>query len=291
MRKLHLILDGDSWTFGSEILDPSLIEKHPNTHPTSNDWKVENDLYRKSNIFGSHLGEMIGAKRITNLAWPADDNLTILRRTMAFITNNYIKKKIPLEDVFVIVGWTTPERTHFWFKDEFQNFEGVFRLRPILDGNFSTKSQEDFWKMYVQYVWNPEQYLIDYLYIVYQFQLFCEVHKIKWLCFNAFYQIPDYDIHEWKDIDYREEISNQKRSQIKYQVIEQNRHSQNYQYENLWDMIDSTRFYKKEHRDNSFKSFCSKNSKIPFNGYHPSELSHKLWADELYNYIEHHGLL
>jgi len=29
---------------------------------------------------------------VTNLSWPADDNGTILRRTIAYITSNYITK-------------------------------------------------------------------------------------------------------------------------------------------------------------------------------------------------------
>jgi len=291
MKDLHLVLDGDSWTFGSEIIDPYIIKKYPMDHPTAIDWKAENDDYRKSNIFGSYLSELMGAQRLTNLSWPADDNLTILRRTMSFIINNYIKPKIPLDDVFVVIGWTTPERSHFWFKDDVENFDGVFRLRPILDGKFNTESQKKFWEMYVKHIWNPEQYLIDYLHVVYQFQIFCEVHKIKWLCFNAFYQLPDHDISEWKDIDYRSEItSNHNLLGMQYQAIEKSRYSQRYQYENLWNMIDPVRFYKKDQKENSFKSFCYKNSKIPFNGFHPSEESHNLWASELYNYIKSNSL-
>ncbi len=294
MDKLHLILDGDSWTFGSEILDPVLVKKYPGIHPTSIDWTYENDSYRKSKIFGAHLGEMLGADRITNLSWPADDNLTILRRTMSFIINNYVVNNLSTDNLFVVIGWTTPERTHFWFRDDFNGYNDIFRLRPILDGKFSTKSQEDFWKIYTQYIWNPEQYLVDYLYIVNQFQLFCDCYNIKWLCFNAFYQLPEHDINEWQDIDYSYEIKKmQENSRMEYRFSEQHscdRHIQKYCYENIWNVINPIRFYKKNDKENTFKSYCVKNTADPFNGYHPSEISHKIWAKELYNYIENNQL-
>jgi len=294
MDKIHLICDGDSWTFGSEIADPALVAKHPaDKHVTSFDWSAPNDAYRKVRIYPHFLGQLLNAEKVTNLAWPADDNLTILRRTMSYITNNYINKNVSTENILVVVGWSSPERTHFWFKEG--NFNYVFRLRPNYDGNFETPGQEEFWKLYVQYIWNPEQYVADYIFILQQFQNFCKVHNISWLCFNAFYQVPQKGISQWQDFDCKKEIENISKRNFRYQVIEDNipqRSYEMYNYLNLWDQIDPIRFYKKDKHKNSFKSFAfDLNGHAAFNGLHPNEKSHQLWAKELYNYIKEHKVI
>jgi lysophospholipase L1-like esterase len=65
-----------------------------------------------------------------------------------------------------------------------------------------------------------------------------------------------------------------------------------YNYLNLWDQIDPIRFYKKDKHKNSFKSFAfDLNGHAAFNGLHPNEKSHQLWAKELYNYIKEHKVI
>lgn len=295
MTKLHLICDGDSWTFGSEIADPALIAKHPpDKHITSYDWSAPNDIYRKQRIFPHYLGKLLNAEKVTNLAWPADDNLTILRRTIAYITNNYISKNIPTDNLLVVIGWSTPERTHFWFKDE--NFNHIFRVRPNYDGNFETKGQEEFWKLYVQYIWNPEQYVVDYIFILQQFQNFCKMHNINWLCFNAFYQTSGKGISQWVDFDCKKETEKLVRgTNYKYQIIEDDinqRKHETYDYVKMWDLVDPLRFYKKDEAENTFKSFIWKiYGHDAFSGLHPNEKSHLLWAKELYRYIKEHKII
>ena len=90
MPKLKIICDGDSWVFGSEIADPEISKKYPvNTHPGAYDYLEENDNYRIPKIFPTHLGKIMDAD-VTNLSWPADDNGTIIRRTINYITKTLL---------------------------------------------------------------------------------------------------------------------------------------------------------------------------------------------------------
>ena len=88
--KLEIVVDGDSWVFGCEILHPELRNKHPwNKEPVWYDHLEENDSYRIPKIFSTHLASMLDCK-VTNLSWPADDNGTILRRTISYVTNPWL---------------------------------------------------------------------------------------------------------------------------------------------------------------------------------------------------------
>lgn len=290
----EIICDGDSWVFGCEIVDPNIASKYPkSTHPGEYDYLPENDSYRIPRIFSSHLSELLNI-RVTNLSWPADDNGTILRRIINYISCKYLEKNVPTDNLLVIVGWTSPERNSFWYKDNDKSSR-LFRIWPHIN-HFDFPSQEEFWKIYVRYLWNTEEYIPRYILNVLQFQNFCKVHNIKWLCFNSFYQTPGESPNGWKDLNIKEELYKLKNilGQHEFHCSSDPyvRHIHVNDYMSLWDSIDSVRFYKKNDAENTFKSFCIRNSvKEPFNGFHPSELSHKLWAIELYNYIRQNELL
>lgn len=292
-EKIKIICNGDSWVFGCEIADPEISKRYSeNTHPGTYDYLQENDDYRLPKIFPTLLGELFNAD-VVNLSWPADDNGTILHRTISYITKNYISKNISTEDILVIVGWSSPERNFFWYKDD--DFSSRFRLWPQVK-HFDKKPQEEFWKLYITYLWNKEEYISRYVMNVLQFQNFCDAHKIKWMCFNSFYQTPKQNINQWSDLNIKEELQifKDKNSLCGYSINEniEKRKSIQYDYLTIWDTIDDIRFYKKNENKNTFKSFIeTKNIEPIFNGWHPSPNSHKLWAQELFRYINEKNIL
>ena len=283
-EKLEIICDGDSWVFGSEIVSPDL-----DVH----DYYEINDEYRIPKIFPTYLSKIMDAK-VTNLAYPADDNGTILNRTILYITDEYISKGKSLDNLLVIVGWSSPERNVFFYKDEESNFSMRFRLWPQVK-HFDSIFQEKFWEIYVQYLWNSEEYLPRYVMNVLQLQNFCNAHNISWLCFNSFYQTPNKHIYEWKDLNVRKELL-KINSGVYQRNISTDPHSlrrfAQFEYVNLWDTIDPIRFYKKDVENNTFYSFI-KNSNIenPLIGQHPSPEGHEIWANELYRYIKENNLI
>jgi hypothetical protein len=290
MNKKTIICDGDSWVFGSEIADPQISKKYDgNVHPGKYDWIAENDSFRIPKIFTTHLGDLLNAD-VVNLAWPADDNDTIINRTISYITSNYLSKGLPTDDLFVIVGWSSPERNSFWYKDE--NLSAKFRLWPQVQ-HFDAEPQKEFWNFYVTYLWNSEEYLPRYVMNVLQLQNFCEANKIKWMCFNSFYQTPGKQPWEWSDLNVREELKKLHLNGTEFYSTKTNKRGvYNYEYVSLWDTIDSIKFYKKDENNNTFKSFMEeKNIEPIYNGWHPSPSSHKIWAEELVNYITKNNLI
>jgi hypothetical protein len=232
---------------------------------------------------------------VINLSWPADDNNIILNRTINFITNNYIAKGLSTDNLFVIIGWSSPERNSFWYKDEDISME--FRLWPQV-AHFNTDIQKDIWKLYVSHLWNAEEYIPRYVRNVTYLQNFCDAYNIKWMCFNSFYQVPGKSIQDWHDLDISDELSKLTNKLAGYQYQSSTnglqRDTMQIDYKPLWDLVDPVRFYKKDQSGNTFRSYIEnpKNKITPvFNGWHPSPESHEAWAEELANYIRSNNLL
>jgi hypothetical protein len=231
---------------------------------------------------------------VTNLAWPADDNGTILNRTILHITKEYLAKGKSTDNLLVIVGWSSPERNVFYYKDTEKLFTQRFRLWPQVR-HFDSKAQEEFWKIYVQYLWNAEEYMPRYVMNVLQLQNFCDAHNIKWMCFNSFYQTPAVNVQDWVDLDVKKVLSEIHSGGGPYHLsTDKDSKRQYYQftYSELWHTINPLRFYKKDQPKNTFKSFIMEANPDPvFNGWHPSPEAHKAWAEELVRYINENKLL
>jgi len=284
---MKIIFDGDSWTFGCEIVHPDIQAKYPeNVHPGEYDFLEINDEYRTRRIFPYFMSKSLGCDYV-NLSWPADDNKTIIERTMSYLSSEYITKGKPTDELFVIIGWTSPERNSFWWKNK--NLSQKFRLWPQVD-NFDDPKMRDVWNMYIRFMWNPEEYIPRHVSTVVQFQNFCNVHNIKWLCYNSFYQTPNANPNDWQDLDMINEL---KQIQLGGYVQFKNgiRQSNQLKFNSVWNTIDPIRFYKKDQPNNTFKSFIEANTEDPLVGWHPSPSGHKAWADELIKYIKENNLL
>ena len=104
-----LIVVGDSWTHGSEIRDPALPE-------SIKDWDSANDHYRIPRIWPTKLGNILGVDEVINLSYPAASNDRSVRNLVGWLTEHYLKPKKSTEDIFVIIGLTSPERKDFYYK-------------------------------------------------------------------------------------------------------------------------------------------------------------------------------
>jgi hypothetical protein len=294
--RAEIICDGDSWVFGSEIVDPEIVAQHPpGTYVGYFDFEQANDAFRRPRVFSHHLQKYFDAD-ITNLSWPADDNGSILRRTIDYISNKYLKNNLSTENLFVMIGWSSPERNSFWYKDE--NISMLFRVWPNVP-HFDSKEQEKFWEMYIAYLWHPEEYMTRYVLNVIQLQNFCNNHGIKWMCFNSFYQTPK-AIHaaNWEDLDVRTELQNLVGRNHGYQYQSttnpDSRDNMVFDYTALWDSVDPIRFYRKDQPKNTFKSYIQQPElgiDPVFWGWHPSPDAHEAWAEELARYIKDNKLI
>ena len=63
--KLQLISNGDSWVFGSEIVDPDIIKTQPiDKHMGEYDWIEDNTPYRLSKIFTFKTTKLVFKNRV-----------------------------------------------------------------------------------------------------------------------------------------------------------------------------------------------------------------------------------
>lgn len=279
-----LITNGDSWVYGSEIVDPKISAMYPShIHPGTYETKKENDPYRYPRIWPTKLANLLGLSNI-NLAYPADDNESIYERTIDFITTNYIKLNKNLNDLLVIVGWSSPERSRYWYKD------GKISQRVIIWPSinlFSTPAQEDIWKNYVAYQWNKENYIPKFVNQVYNLQLFFEYFNIKYLMFNAFYQGNGSGCDQpltW-DINIKQELLKLEQATYPYWVDGEIK-LKYYSYQDIWSLVDPIKYYCKDQKYNSCRSYISGRLVNPLSGFHPSEESHTLWAEHLCSYLQ-----
>lgn len=295
---MKLIVNGDSWAFGSEIVAPEVEEKYSKKfrYTTEYDYFDENDYYRVPRNWAYYLGQKLGASEVVNLAVPADDNGTIINRTITYLTEKYIYFKKPVDDLLVVIGWSSPERNFFWYKDSGISYR--FRIWPYV-AHFQTPHNEQFWEYYITYLWNEEEYISRYVMNNIMLQNFCDANGIKWLAFNSFYQTSR-NLFQWRDLNIKQQAHDLKLDSYKYSHSRMNvpapignkiTHGI-YNYGLLWETVNPLRFYKRDEHLNSFKNFIDKCDHEPiYNGMHPSSESHKKWAEELYRYMIENELL
>lgn len=281
---MKLICDGDSWTFGSEIIDPSLPKE-------VRDWEAANDPYRKDRVWPSYLARLLDT-RVDNLGYPADDNGTILNRTISHVSQLLSQGTKP-EDMLVIVGWSSPERVFFWYDDT--RLRHRFRLWPQ-NPHVDSLAQKRIWGLYTEFLWNAEDYIPRFVMNQLQLQDFLNARGIRWLAFNAFYQSPKENIDRWKSLDVRDEIARLHMDEYHWMPgpgEQGSRTLTRYDYGPVWDQIDPVRFYRKDQEVSTFKDFIDATvpADIRMCNWHPSPQSHEAWANELAKYLCENNLL
>lgn len=264
---MKLIVAGDSWTYGSEIRDPRL--------PTTvMDWDPKNDHYRTAMIWPTIVGRLLGAEDVVNLSYPASSNDRIIRVTKNWLIKNYLQPNKPTDDLFLIIGFTSPERKDFYYKDE--NASSWITIWPMWNHEYLQKPLLEFHKLYVRYMWNPEEYAHRYVNQVLDMQNFCQVYGIKHLFFQAFYQHKDIMPVDWKDLKIHERSPTQEDRLA-------------------WTLVDPINFMNKNQMQHSFHNYIvSKDQKqgtnIAFTGQHPSEIAHQWWSEHIVDYCKENNL-
>jgi hypothetical protein len=269
MSVKRLIVAGDSWTYGSEIKDPSLPD-------TVHDWDQPNDEYRIPKIWPTKLGKSMGIqdKDIINLSYPAASNDRTVRNLVGWLTQEYLSRGKDTSELFVIVGLTSPERKDFYYRDETMN--SWVTMWPMWEHKFIQEPLNKFARLYSEYFWNDEESTHRYLHQIFYLQTLFKQYNIKFLFFQAFYQRNDMNMKQWTDNPYA-------------------RHYQGQPDHMVWNLIDSKTFMHKDETIHSFHNYISAKDPDPekrsvFLNMHPSELGHTIWADHVKDYITENNL-
>ena len=257
MKTKLILCDGDSWTAG-DIVDPEIFGdqlEHVN-HP-------DNRPYRLPRVWPHKLGKLLEVE-VENISVAASSNDAIVRRIVENVLD--ILKVYDGSDVFVIIGWSSPERKDFYFKGDWDGdfIESWETLYPAqLEQSLPNKDVEKFYDTYLKYFWHSEEYINRYVNQNLYLHYFLESKGVRHLFFDAFYQSKKVNMYD--NYDLVEELKNMETNVIK-------------------EFIDiREKFFK----DGSFRKFLMKPNtkefkKDLFEGFHPSERGHQLWAEELY---------
>ena len=286
IKKKILVADGCSWTAG-DIVDPVLFPNQP--------WHVnhpDNLQYRLPRVWPHKLGKLLDLKT-ENIAHAGSSNDGIVRRTISKVEKLLENNKN--EDIIVVIGWTSPERKDFFFKsveDKEQAWDTLYPAQ-IDHASIKHKGKKDFYKLYTQYYWNEEEYVLRYIQSLVLLHNYLENNNITHYFFDAFYEateaVVDPDKHAVFDsVSLNKFIRSQHeawKNRGKYLNFIQSEGLFS-QYFKIYDkvfikdtMIEIMKGHlnKKELKDHD-------NGQLVFDEtYHPTEFSHSAYAEHLFN--------
>lgn len=242
MKKI-ILCEGDSWTSG-DIINPKLDVTWVN-HPT-------NDSYRLPKVWPHKLGELLNIE-VLNTANAGCSNDSIVRR----VVENTLKllDKYKGEEIFVIVGWSSPERKDFYYKGEWNSWETLYPAQLTQDFSYD-KDLQEFYRIYLEKFWNEEEYIERYIQHNLLIHHFLNSYGIKHIFFDAFYETKDMGIYDKLNKDNLKQIKDIRKN-------------------NFIDKTFREVLMKGEYLD---KELFGKD-------YHPTEKGHEIWARYLYDKV------
>ena len=287
MSKKILLCDGDSWTSG-DIIDPELFGddfSHVN-HP-------DNDQYRLPRVWPHKLGELLNVD-VSNVSVAGSSNDAVIRRTIPRVME--LLEKYKSEEIFVIVGWSSPERKDFFYNGEWSCWETLYPAQ--IEQNLPNKDIEKFYKLYLKYYWNSQEYMNRYINQTLYLHYFLERNNIDHLFFNAFYECSAVD---FQDDTYTKFVKNsvsgmREKSDLikdvlgKFKIIQKKFFKNKRKYESDGYLVSTSPYVLEEFskitdrvlKDGSFRNFLMERGLFSIPQQHPTEDEHKLWSEELY---------
>ena len=271
-----ILCDGDSWTAG-DIINPELKLINEN-HANVND--PLNDSYRLPKVWPHKLGKLLNIDTL-NIAHAGSSNDGIVRRTMRKVKELLLDYEA--KDLFVIIGWSSPERKDFYYTgewDAWETIQPVSNYQPIPDKDIDT-----FYEIYRDKFWNEQEYVERYIQQNLLLHYFLKEHNVKHLFFDAFYEtrghrsmfnslnIDDIIISSGYETESHYAL-------MKYFLKVKKEFSLNDSFRNL--LLDKNKVF--EYNGEQLNSFREElfNTK----DHHPSEKGHEIWAKNLFKELK-----
>jgi hypothetical protein len=287
-----LVTNGDSWTYGSEIMAPEFLAgPGKKGYGMGNRYKKgrfdtdqENDYYRIPRIWPTILAEKIGCENV-NLGWPARSNDGIYESTISWLLKNYVIPGRPTNDLLVMIGWSSPERKNVIIDENGYTYMQTIWPAMRETSYYVSSAAKSYFKMHVRHLWTEAEYISRFIEQNHNLKLFCDHHKINYHCFNAFYETPSANPSMWKSVNIKDTIESWDISKFGGWTDPLNNWENKIDILKLqWDMIKE-RFILKD--QGSFKSYIDqyvdKNDRMI--NWHPSPISHGAWAEYLHQHL------
>jgi hypothetical protein len=276
---LTLVGCGDSWAWGTELIDRTEITD--NTWSFDLHWTPSNVKYREDHRYLKLFADKIGATSIVDISRGGTSNDSIVRKLFRWLSENGYLAGRDTSDIFVSIGWTSPERKDFCYNQERPGWEGGwFTMYPMWNHDYNITDLNQFRDIYIQHLWSAEEYLHRWIMQVWQTQLLLKTLGIKHVMHQAFYHHHKSKFIEWSDKRYKELVD----------------HNSNLSDLKIWESVDNITFmHKDDPNKGTFYSYI-KNISINtgtkvFYENHPNEFGHQLWADYMYKYCLENNLL
>jgi hypothetical protein len=284
-QDLTLIGCGDSWTWGTELVDPSTCP-NPLKYTFDLQHLPINVEYRESHRYLKLFADNIGARSIVDLSQGGCSNDTIVRTLIHWLASNGYLSGKDTSDLFVSIGWTNPERKDFYHNKQITTIDGKpsgwFTLYPNFNHDFGYPELSKFHEIYVAHLWNEEEYINRWVTQIIQIESILKKHNIKYVMHQAFYHhhIGLVSRQPNKNTDYTAKINESDKI--------------------IWNTIDSVKFmHKDDPITGTFFGYISNHvgqeniaSIFPHrNVHHPNALGHKIWAEHMYQYCKDNNLL
>ena len=279
-----ILCEGDSWTSG-DIINPALEEQGIT-------WINDplNDEYRLPKVWPHKLGTYLNDVKVINNSEAGSSNDGIVRRVIPKVLE-LLKENSP-EDIFVIIGWSSPERKDFYcdyHKDYLSpRWETLYPAELYQDQQI--EDIKKFYEIYLKYYWNIEEFASRYLQQVLLISNFLKNKGINYKFFNGFYESSGTDF----DGDlYRKYYLNKRRGLPTAMTPEFKD-----EMEDLYGDIDDLLYeeylgiYGEDYVKKTFKKYCDEKEKVwskKWNNNHPNERMHTLWAEFIYKEIFEDG--
>jgi hypothetical protein len=283
-QDLILVGCGDSWAWGTELVDPSTCPD-PLKYTFDLQHLPINVEYRESKRYLKLFADAIGATTIADISQGGCSNDTIVRNLLYWLGDNGYLTGRDTSNLFVSIGWTNPERKDFYHNKPITTGakdSGWFTLYPNFNHDFGYPELSKFHEMYVTNLWNEEEYISRWVAQIYQVESLLKQHKIKYVMHQAFYHhhvgLTSRSLSSAKD--YTSKIADSDRT--------------------IWNAIDSVKFMHKD--DPLFGTFFGYISNhvgqeriaevFPHkNVHHPNAYGHKIWAEHMIQYCKENNLL
>ena len=177
---MFLYAGGDSFTYGVELFEDPVTQ-------LCNDNEA-----RLRCAWPGNLANRLGFDGHKNDGMGGSSNDRIFRRCVAFVTKWLAEGKSP-DDLFVVIGWSSPERTEFRFSGEdgtyedthfeyiqfYRNVENSIRFPGYSDG------VKDYLRLYNKCFNGEVEARTRFANQVISLQSILKVNKIRYMFFNA----------------------------------------------------------------------------------------------------------
>lgn len=280
---MRLIGCGDSWCWGAELVDPQVepipIMKLPEDS-FHLQYKPENMAYRLKYRYINQFAEKIKADELVDLSQCSFSNDAIARTLLEYLASNGYTTGRDTSDLFVSIGWTSPERREFYYKERWGGDNWLPFGPWSMDQKHRDPDIDKFMRLYFDLFWNSGEFIHRWITQLWYTEMLLKTLNIKYVMHQAFYHDHTKMIYQWDDKQYIDgNMTNKITDGDKI----------------LWENLDKVRFMHKDDptMGTAHHYMVNKSGDVNkvFEVFHPNSYGHTLWADYMYQYCTENNLL